>query len=184
LAEIRKVISRFPHGYKFNDTPGMQGRKILVSWKAPEPLEWLIYEGVKPPGEITATKNYPGVIAKFDSGSKLYLGAQKPYFHETFIEDGSRLSGRWMWRALVSEELSETAPTEAETFTWLLWKPDDQTPYVLGDGARSKGWVPPKGVSCLPPRIRDKIPKEFQYWNETEPIKRKLIRDQLVKADE
>jgi len=46
-------------------------------------------------------------------------------------------------------------------------QPDDQTPYVLGKEAAEKGWLPPKGISTLPKRIRKKVPVRLQFWKMT-----------------
>jgi len=63
-----------------------------------------------------------------------------------------------------------------------MWKPEDQTPYVISRRAVTKRWIPPHGVSAMPPEIRQQIPREFQYWKEIDTRKRRDIRDQLVAA--
>lgn len=182
LPEMRKLISKFPTGYKFNDQPGMDGRKLLAYWKAPEPVEWLTVEGVTDPGSIGATKNYPGVFAIFDLGNACYLGAQKPYFHEFFFTDGKKISGRWILRLLSARELSRAKEAAPETFIWNFWKPADQTPYAISKRAVATNWVPPKGVSCLPPQVKKIIPTKYKYWEKENNVERQAVRDALVKA--
>jgi len=63
-----------------------------------------------------------------------------------------------------------------------MWKPEDQTPYVLTQRAVRKGWIPPYSISCLPPSTRSRIPDKFKYWEKEITIERKQSRDELVKA--
>jgi len=150
--------------------------RVFAAEKAPEPREWLTYEGVVPPGSVGATRYEPGVFYIFDKG-KLYLGVQFPWFRELFIE-GKELKGRWVLR-LIPRRKPATAKT---AFLWLFGKPKDQTPYVLSRRAVKKRFVPPQGVSLLPPDIKKKIPKEFQYWRFKDEEKRLEVRDALVEA--
>lgn len=57
--------------------------EIVSERKAVEPHAWLEVEGAVKPGEVGATKEYPGVFHIVDEGVCEY-GAQKPWFHEYF----------------------------------------------------------------------------------------------------
>ena len=150
--------------------------RVFAAEKAPEPREWLFIEGVVPPGEVGATKYEHGVFYIFDKGF-LHLGAQLPYFKEFFMY-GDKLKGRWIFRLIPRRKPS----TAKQAFLWLFGKPKDQMPYVLSKRAVKKGWVPPPGVSCLPPEMRLKIPKELRFWLEKDRKKRIEVRDKLVEA--
>jgi hypothetical protein len=67
-------------------------------------------------------------------------------------------------------------------FVKLMWKPEDQMPYVLSERAVEKQWMPPYGISALPPEIREQIPREYQYWKVKNIRKAREIRDKLVEA--
>jgi len=152
-------------------------RKLFVEKKKPEPVEWLDIEGVVEPGEVGATKYEYGVFSIVQKCT-VYVGAQKPDFYEFFIED-TKFNGRWVIRLLPNPWKREMPRTE---FVYLMWKPEDQLPYVLSRRAVKKGWIPPYGVSCLPPKIRSRIPTRFKYWEKKNTIERKRLRDALVDA--
>jgi len=63
-----------------------------------------------------------------------------------------------------------------------MWKPEDQMPYVLSKRAIEKKWIPPKGISGLPPHIRNQIPKTYKYWLHDSKSERMRIREELVRA--
>lgn len=151
-------------------------RKLWVELKKPEPLAWLNVEGVVPPGKVGATRYEFGVFSIFDRPI-VYPGAQKPDFCELFLY-GKRFTGRWVVRLLPNPWRAEM-PRRA--FVWLMWKPEEQTPYVLSRRAVQKRWMPPDGISCLPPEIRQQIPEKYQYWKKKGATAR-AIRDELVKA--
>ena len=155
-----------------NKTFDYWSNRIMVEPKAPEPLEWLDVEGVVPPGEVGATKEHEGVFSIIDRG-ELYFGAVKPYFVEMFLH-GKRFTGRWLIRKLPNPW------GEHPAFVWFIWKPKDQMPYVLSRRAVEKKWLPPKGVSALPPEIREQIPKQYRYWEIDDRKKALQIRDELV----
>jgi hypothetical protein len=73
---------------------------LMTEKKAPEPAEWLDYEGVTEPGEVGATKQYPGVFLSVDKGTVEY-GAQKPWSHEYFFSGGT-LKGKIVFRQLTA----------------------------------------------------------------------------------
>jgi len=149
-----------------------QNEKVLVAKKAKQPKDWLKVEGVVPKGGIGSTREFPGVFLIIDSG-KVEFGAQKSDFHEYFLH-GKKLKGRFVVRLIPENQRASRSP-----FIWIAWFPEDQTPYVLSRDAVKKGWMPPKGVSTLPKAIRDKIPKEYRYWEADRP---REVRDKLVEA--
>lgn len=64
---------------------------------------------------------------------------------------------------------------------WLAIQPDDPTPYVLGNEAIKKGWMPPQGVSALPKAVRKQVPAEHRYWKK-KGVAAKQARDALAEA--
>jgi len=152
-------------------------RKIRVTWKAQEPLDWLKVEKVVEPGEVGATKTEYGVFSIVDK-PVVYFGTQKPYFKEFFIQ-GKIIDGHWVIRYLPNPWKKEEPRTD---FVFLMWKPEDQTPYVLTARAKEKKWIPPFGISCLPPAIRKSIPSEFKYWVKKENTERLTVRNALIDA--
>jgi len=174
--------------------PGFKEKyaELAAARKSPEPVPWLNVEGVVPKGEVGATKEFPGVFHIIDKGY-CEFGAQKSYYHEYFFSKG-KLKGRWFFRQLrpaefrgTTKKAKEVIPPARETkfreeAPWFFIKPVDETPYVISDAAVEKKWIPPFGISALPEKIRKKIPKEFQYWNEKDEKKRIEIRDKLVKT--
>jgi len=152
-------------------------RKLWVEQKKSEPKEWLNVERVVKPGEVGATKHEYGVFSIFDRPI-VYFGAVKPDFLEMFLY-GKKFNGRWVVRLLPNPWKREMPRRE---FVLLMWKPEDQTPYVLSSRAVRRKWIPPKGISCLPPEIRQQIPEEYRYWKFDDKQKRLEVRDKLVEA--
>jgi len=181
VEEARAIDREWSKYSKLTDDPSDK-RKIMVERKAREPSDWLFpgkpigYAKVVPPGTVGATKEHEGVFIISDR-FKVYLGAQKPHFREFFIH-GKRMTGRWVVVDLPNPYREEMPRREFITF---MWKPEDQTPYVLTSRAVKKRWIPPKGVSCLPPEIRSEIPSEFMYWKIEDENERLTKRDELVK---
>jgi len=159
--------------------------------KAEIAVDWLEEEGVteRPdPGErppVGGTKRFPGVFLIVDKGEVEY-GARKPWVFEYFLH-GKRLRGRYLLRAVGRSGKGKTSKARISSdvtvlkqedilppgkpeeggrapFYWVLMKPEDQTPYVLSEDAMEKDWLPPKGISALPRKIREKVPKELRYW--------------------
>jgi len=150
--------------------------RVFAEEKAPEPRPWLTYEGVVKPGTVGATKHEPGVFVKWDYG-KVWLGRFDDEFKEFFF-DGKELKGRWIARLIPRRK-----PAHAKSaFLWLFGKPKDQTPFVLSRRAVKEEWIPPHGVSALPPWIREQIPPEYQYWKHRSKKKRLEVRAALVEA--
>ena len=156
---------------------GREGRreKIWASEKAREPYAWVDVEGITRPREIEeapgGTRYYPGVFIIIDKGT-YYPGAQKPYYREFFL-NGKNWKGRIVLR-LVSG-LKETK----KKLTWLYWKPDDQTPYVLGKRAVKEHWLPKSG-SAMPPEWEEKIPEEFRFWKKKTRKEKLLARAEAI----
>ena len=66
--------------------------------------------------------------------------------------------------------------------TWLLAKPQDQTPYVLSEIAVADGWVPPEGFSALPAFLKNRVPVQYRYWDLSDETDRRQVRDGLAAA--
>lgn len=152
-------------------------KKFNCGKKAPEPIEWLSYEGMVQPGEIGATKNEPGFFYIIDS-FEAQFGAQKSYFHEYFC-DGKIFNGRMVFTLLENKE--EWKKTDEGLMTWMMFSAlKSPTPYTISNRAAKKAWVPPFEASALPRNIRSKVPEKFRYWKEKDKKKRLEIRDELV----
>ncbi|RLE66987.1 MAG: hypothetical protein DRJ38_00005, partial [Thermoprotei archaeon] len=181
LKEAKRIEKNWEYYFKMTNKPqtyiASPRRKLWVEWKAPEPIEWLTVEGVVPPGKVGATKREAGVFSIVDRPT-VYIGTVKPDFVEFFLY-GKRFTGRWVVRLLPNPWIDEMP---REKFVWLMWKPENQMPYVLSKRAVEKQWMPPAGISALPPEIRQQIPEEYQYWKAKTPKERREIRDALVEA--
>lgn len=149
--------------------------KIITQRKAPEPLEWLTYEGEVPAGAVGATKELEGQFVIMDKGTVEH-GAQKSYFHEYWL-NGDRIKKR---RFIVRRLATRPKWEMKEAFAWMTFftKPDAM-PYVLSNRAVSQGWMPPQGVSALPRSVREQVPSKLQFWRAKN---NKEVRDGLVKA--
>lgn len=143
-------------------------KKISCLPKARQPKVWLDTEGVteeQEPGEpipVGATKRFPGVFLIVDKGL-FEQGADKPDFKEFFTQ-----KGRIVFRFIPG----------LKGMKWEYWKPDDQTPYVLSDGAVKQGWMPPTGKSALPSSWEKKVPATLRFWEHGS--KAGVTRDGLV----
>lgn len=110
LEQAKKIDSEPEKYFKINWKTGewkkrQRGSKLVnveiaAVKAAPEPFEWLEFEGVTPPGSVGATKNYPGVFHIIDRGTVEY-GAQKPWFHEYFYH-GKGLNYRVVFRRIAN----------------------------------------------------------------------------------
>jgi hypothetical protein len=182
MSQAKKDTGAWRKTSKINNEPGMGNVKLLTETKAPEPVEWLTFEGVVPEGEVGATKEYRGVFSILDSGT-VEFGAQKSRFHEYFLH-GKKFDGRWLVRQLPVRGLKPQegkAPLKGN-FVWFTWKAKDDTPYTISKSAVDDRWVPPLGVSALPKAIRNRIPSKFRYWKKTSQNERLKVRDALVEA--
>jgi len=161
--------------------------QLYASRKAKEPLPWMKFEGRVEPGEVGATRYEYGVFLIVEGGM-IQTGAQKPYFHEYFL-NGKIFKGRIAFRLLgrLEKQARDILPVgvEAEDFRdpyfWSLIQPVDQRPYVLSREAAEKKWMPPDGFSALPEEVRSQIPLQFRYWNE-KGERARTARDTLVDA--
>ncbi|MHC1572275.1 MAG: hypothetical protein ACXQTL_05960 [Methanosarcinales archaeon] len=129
--------------WKFNDEPGMKGYKVRAETKSMIPKAWLDVEGVKPPGSVGATKNFPGVFVIVDKGYWL-PGVLKPYFFEYFLY-GRKFHGRFVVRTL-SFPRQKGKPVSGKELIYLCWKPEDQKPYVMTARGRREGAKFPEGT--------------------------------------
>ena len=154
--------------------------EILSEPKEPEPRKWLDFEGVIEPGNVGATREYPGVLRIVDKGICEY-GAQKKDFHEYFPRS-DRKEGGLHYRIIFKHLRLPASEGHEVRDAWLLIKPVDQTPYVISRKAAEDGWIPPAGISCLPRTMRSAIPAEFQYWKKEDAGERRKTRDALVEA--
>lgn len=150
-------------------------QKFNCGKKAPEPMEWLSYEGMVKPGGIGATKNEPGFFYIIDKFS-VEFGAQKPHFHEYFC-DGNIFDGRVVFTLL--ENKKEWKKTDEGLMTWMA-SVAEKAPYVLGNRAKNKKWIPPYAFSALPRKLRNKVPKDLRYWEHKNLRERLELRDELV----
>jgi len=181
LAEAKSIDKSWNRYFKMTDKVQTQVEamrtKLQITWKTSEPSEWLNFEGVQEKGAVGGSENYEGVFHIVNKGT-VYFGAQKPGFTELFLES-PMFNGRWVIRRIPNPYVQERP---REVFLELMWKPEDQTPYVLTTRARQKKWIPPKGISCLPPNIREKIPTKYKYWVRENKSDALAIRDGLIKA--
>jgi len=159
--------------------------QLYASRKAKEPLPWMRFEGIVDPGKVGATRYEAGVFLIIDDG-EMQLGAQKPYFHEYFL-NGRIFKGRVVFRQLGRLEKQDILPVGVEArdmrdpYFWSFIQPVDQRPYVLSQEAVDKQWIPPNGLSALPEEIRSQIPAQLRYWTE-KGDKARQVRDQLLDA--
>lgn len=161
--------------------------ELTAKRKTDVPKDWLTYEGVVPsrekdPESPGATKNFPGVYLIVDQG-QVHFGAQKADVHEYFLD--GKLKGRLLFRQLATSALKRIVPAQEDTdfrseLAWLCIQPEDQTPYVLSPRAVKQGWMPPKGLSALPPWVKARVPEGLRYWEETDPERAKALRDELA----
>lgn len=167
-----------------NDSDYSSKHKVLAQIKARQPKEWLTTKGIIEPGEVGATKFLPAKFKIPDKG--MYeMGAQKPFLLEVFLK-GSTYKGRFIFRKLPRREEHEKAGKKP--FVWFVWKPIDQTPYVLSSRSIRKEYVPPKGRSALPKEWENKIPSVLRWWEKNWEGERALaaiksIRQIFLKRD-
>jgi len=174
--------------------------EIQVIPKAVEPHVWLfdenlnkinqldylyLVEGVAPIGTPGSTAEYPGVFLIVDKGYVEY-GATKPYLFEYFFNSGI-LNGRYIIRTLAhfNEEIlsPSEAPEEHEIRSahfWVMIQPEDKRPYVISDRAVKSGYIPDYNYSALPYKIKENIPRQYQYWKEKDIKKRIELRNRLI----
>jgi len=169
------------------------------------PTAWLEVDGklrVADPDDplVPGVKDY-GSIVKIDEG-RVDWGAQLPQLSEFFV-DGERWKGRIVFRRLGRHrarredgwptdeyvEGVEGQPVDNKAVLeghagnyWLMERPEDTRPYVLSRTAVKSNWLPPKGVSCLPSSVREKVPENRRYWTMERRVAleaRKLLAEEM-----
>ena len=156
--------------------PLSAGAKVVAETKALEPIDWMTFQAVTPPGTVGATKEKEGVLYIIDKG-KTEWGSIKSYFREYFDSEGEIFNGRYIVR-----QLEDIWGITKQKTVWFAWYADDPMPYILTKRAMKKEFMPPDGQSSLPKVIRDIIPEEYHYWKKQGDEARQL-RDNLVEAD-
>jgi len=157
---------------RFKPIPGMEGIKIRAEPKARQPLEWLfpklrVGESFKvAPGEIGATPHEWGEFKIRDRG-KITFGALKPYFLEYFLEGKvfNKIRIVFVARRLprIDPETKRPIPGKYQLI-WMVWVPEDQTPYAVSKRAREEKWKPPEGIVPIPRYWIKEHPEEFEEW--------------------
>lgn len=98
--------------FKARQTRGglKKATSIVVELKAPEPMEWMRFEGVVPQGNVGSTREFPGVFYIAARGEAEY-GFRNGYFHEYWFHEENWPDGgqRLVFRQL-STELSASLP--------------------------------------------------------------------------
>lgn len=157
MGQLQSINSNWQKYLKINNNIGMDGIKLQAVKKKTMPLNWLTFKGVVEPGGPGSTDELPGVFGILDKGIIEY-GVQKPDIKEYFLH-GSKFNGRWI--------VSTVTRSDGSSLT-LCWKPKDQVPYVLGPSAKTKLFVPPHGISALPSKWRNRIPKDLRWWEKNQ----------------
>jgi len=130
---------------------------------------WLKVHGVRErflePGEKEPARRRVYYI--IDKGLA-YWAAIKGDFHEFYLLDG-KMRGRFVVRAIprVEQQILPPGVVPERVIAPVFWttiQPDDQRPYVLSRRAVEIDWLPPRGISAIPPKIRRAIPRELQFW--------------------
>ncbi|MHA1420352.1 MAG: hypothetical protein ACTSPO_15665 [Candidatus Heimdallarchaeaceae archaeon] len=143
-----------------NNSEDYSKQKILAQLKSRQPKEWLTLQGYVKPGEVGTTKDIPARFIILDQG-KYEIGTKKPHLLEVFLH-GREFKDRFLFRKLPRQE--ELEKVGEKQLIWFVWKPKNQSPYVLSDSAIKENWAPPKGVSAMPKEWEDKIPSQLQWW--------------------
>jgi len=153
-------------------------RKILLQTKAPEPHEWLTYEGRVSPGEVGATAERSGRFFIVDKGT-IEFGAQKPYYHEYWLHGKIFRDLHLIIRRLPTAPKWELKAA----FAWMgFFALPEKLPYTITTRAIEKVYMPPIGKSALPREIRNQIPEAYRYWTKKDGGEAKRTRDLLVRA--
>lgn len=282
LAQAKKVLRDKPELSKIDWETGVSRERrtrarvviraqLRAQQKATEiPRAWMIIEGKTAdpeegkPVPVGGTREFPGVFHIVDKG-RMTFGAQKPDFHEYFVEEGKlqggegRLAFRLIRRTekglAVSHDATEgemaaieeqfpnepvvklwtvtrecccqrtveytaekdghesgvvTCPacaaarqltvekqevkppplppgvqedTPREPVFWTMIFPKDPRPFVLSKRAVEEKWLPPRGVSALPTKIKRNVPEALRYWEQ--PRKKALgSRRTLAESEE
>ncbi|RLI17480.1 hypothetical protein DRO54_11470 [Candidatus Bathyarchaeota archaeon] len=170
LAQASKISNPQDSKYwKFTPDSGA-GQHVMAFQKGKMPLKWLtMVRNVEEPGGVGATKEYPGVFFGVDWGLMFpgvleggRFGTSKPDFREFFLY-GSDFKGRLVFRLV--ENRPDWEKSGDENLIWQGWMAKDQTPYIMTAKARrERSYIPPEGVSGLPPQLEAKVPAELRWW--------------------
>lgn len=184
LSEAKAMINKkLPELKKNLHDPNI---KYIAIKKKPQPYGWLEVDDASfGPGSIGATSERQGFMLIIDSGL-IEFGSLKPKFSEYWFKGKKDLfTGRFVvrnlpniWKKQSIDEGSEIKTGKGLSVNMSTFV-DPLDPYVLSSRAVRKKWIPPNGVPALPKFIRDQIPKEYHYWNQTGE-KARSVRDALV----
>lgn len=134
-------------------------KKFQMEEKPYEPVAWIDFEGVVPPGEVGATKNWPGVFVICDKGT-FKPGIQKEYFKEYWNDSKLQvMPSRFVARLL-----------KFENWIWLGSNSDPEMPYILYGDHLIDSDLPPYGISCLSDKMEANI--KIEWWKEKDDKKR------------
>lgn len=186
LAEVKRLAGQFDITGSAWNKPVVAPSRLYASTKAPEPEEWrtIAAEAFKP-GTVGATRNEWGYIVRVAQPQVSY-GERTPVFHEYFLEKDKRFQGLLTFRLLVGQK--EPTEEEAEagrrspkgTAFWTAMLAKSLLPSVLKRRAVNVGRIPPQGWAFLPPRLKEAVPREYQYWHAKDKKERLEIRNALV----
>jgi len=105
---------------------------VLVQLKAPEPNEWLSFEGVSERGSVGSTRDYPGVFLIVAKGNVEY-GFRSGYFHEYWFHCEQWPNGgmRLLFRELASD-ITASIPV-SKFLQWAFDVDNPITDFQYGD---------------------------------------------------
>jgi len=155
-------------------------RKHVFVPKAMQDTSWFEQPyTVIPPGFVGGSKYEWSVLAPFDSG-EIEFGVIKEDYMELFVYSNEgfytgKLSLVFLPREQVEASLPYTedeAKLGKEIWVGFIFTTRSALPYMLSDRAVEEDYIPEKGVSSLPKAVRDKLPKDCQYWIDADRNKR------------
>ena len=139
--------------------------RVFCVCKGAQPNPWLdVEEESFAPGETGAADDEVGAMLAV-ARPAVTCGLITKSSHEYFLERDKQLFGR-----LLVEKQGEEDPYWTATLT------DDLLPNVL----KAEADVPPQGWSGLPVGVKKLVPREMQYWRESDVAKRTQRRDELM----
>jgi hypothetical protein len=119
-------FNAYDGSFKSRQTRGglKKATSVLVQLKAPEPNEWLAYEGVSESGSVGSTREYPGVFLIAAKGNVEY-GFRSGYFHEYWFHC-NQWPGNGM--RLLFRELASEVTASLPISKFLQWAFDTDNP--------------------------------------------------------
>ena len=164
--EYRRGERHAAHAWLLADPAGGTARAKTTALSP----AWLEAEGELKLPDPDEGEDALGTLEVVERGA-LAWGAQRPDYREFFL-DGARLvlrtEGRQAARvdggAAITEYAEGIQGDVKVAGDWLLERPRDARPYVLSDQAVADGWLPPRGVSALPPDWRARAAADQRYW--------------------